>query len=384
MKIAHVVFCLGRDAGGIPRAAMRLAEGQASLGERIDMLCCNEAGLYGPTMKTTEESIRVLTAPSYRSTSFRLSIPRGLSDAFRQCNEAGRPDIIHDHGAWMPIDHAAAVRARKWNVPLVVSPHGTLTGWALRFRRFKKRLAWAFYQKKDLQSAGALHCTSQQEADDLRKLGLKAPIALVELGFDMPPADLSRPAGPTRTMLFLSNIIYKKGLENLVESWAAVRPAGWKMRVAGPADPACLAQVRRAIAKHSLEGDFEFVGPVYGDERWRAYASADVFVLPSFTENFGLVVAEALACGLPVITTTGTPWRQIPQHGCGWLVEPAVGPLADAIRQATSTPHEQLMQMGSAGSRYVRQRFNWKNTAGKMLEVYRWLLGGTRPDCIIE
>ncbi|MBI5722972.1 MAG: glycosyltransferase [Planctomycetes bacterium] len=384
MKLAHVVFCLGRDAGGIPRAALRLAEGQAALGERIDLLCCDEAGLYGPMMKPAEASIRALTAPSYRSTAFRLSIPRGLNAAFRECHAAGPPDIIHDHGAWMPIDHAAAVRARKWKVPLVVSPHGTLTGWALRFRRLKKRLAWAFYQKKDLGTAGALHCTSRQEADDLRRLGLKSPIALVELGFDMPPDNLSRPAGPTRTMLFLSNIIYKKGLENLVEAWAAARPDGWKVRVAGPADPACLTRVKRAISRHNLEGDFQFIGPVDGEEKWRTYAAADVFVLPSFTENFGLVVAEALACGLPVITTTGTPWRQISELGCGWLVEPAAGPLADAIRQATALPHERLVQMGSAGSQYVRRRFNWRQSAGKMIEVYKWLLGGPRPDCIID
>jgi len=110
---------------------------------------------------------------------------------------------------------------------------------------------------------------------------------------------------------------------------------------------------------------------------------SDLFVLPSFTENFGVAAAEALACAVPVIATRGTPWKDLVDRQCGWWVDIGVKPLADALRQATALPDAERRQMGRRARRLVRDNYSWDRAATDMISVYRWLLGaGAKPACL--
>lgn len=132
-----------------------------------------------------------------------------------------------------------------------------------------------------------------------------------------------------------------------------------------------------------LVDEFEFVGAVDGQEKTALCQSADLFVLPTFSENFGVVVAEALACGVPVITTTGAPWQILETHGCGWWVETGTDALVAALREATRTDSEVLRKMGERGRLYAEEAFGWSAIAENMLAVYRWMLGhGDLPECV--
>jgi glycosyltransferase involved in cell wall biosynthesis len=123
---------------------------------------------------------------------------------------------------------------------------------------------------------------------------------------------------------------------------------------------------------------------VDGQQKWELYRRADLFILPSHSENFGMVVAEALACGLPVITTKGTPWEALTQHRCGWWVDVGVEPLADALRAAMALDDAERCEMGSRGRRLVEHEYTWSIVAKQMVSVYRWVLGqAERPACLI-
>ncbi|MGB5063775.1 MAG: glycosyltransferase, partial [Candidatus Competibacter sp.] len=161
---------------------------------------------------------------------------------------------------------------------------------------------------------------------------------------------------------------------------------GWKMIIAGPDEGGHQKIVEAAIQHAGLQDDFEFPGSVvYGDEKEALYRSAEVFVLPTFSENFGLVVAEALACGVPVITTKGAPWEGLLTHRCGWWIDIGVEPLVAALREAMNLPPDTLRDMGRRGRAYVEQNFGWPGIAQQMLSVYRWVLGqGDKPDCVMS
>ncbi len=295
-----------------------------------------------------------------------------------------RPDLVHDHSLWGMLNHGTATEARRAGIPLVVSPHGTLAPWALRYRRIRKRVAWALYQRRDLAGAALLHATSEQEAADFRRAGLRRPIAVVPNAVDVPPLPERRPPreGPRR-VLFLGRLHPVKGLPDLVRAWARLRPAGWEVVLAGESVGGHHAVLEAAIAAVGLSGVFRFVGAVEGEAKAALFASADLLVLPSHTENFGVVVAEALAHGLPVVTTRGTPWRELVEAQAGWWVAPGPAALAEALAEALALPDAEREAMGRRGRALVEARYTWPAQAAAMEAAYTWALGGGGPPpCI--
>src|ERR1035437_7417092 len=145
------------------------------------------------------------------------------------------PDCVHLHGIWSPQLARRFLAWGKRGVPCVVSPHGMLDPWALSHKWFKKKVAWHVYQKRMLDRAVLLHGASERETRQFKTLRLKPPMALVPWGVTLPPARAERPAHPRpRIALFVGRIYPVKGLPMLVEAWARVRPAGWKLRIVGP------------------------------------------------------------------------------------------------------------------------------------------------------
>jgi glycosyltransferase involved in cell wall biosynthesis len=176
-----------------------------------------------------------------------------------------------------------------------------------------------------------------------------------------------------RTALFVGRIYPVKGLPMLVEAWAKVRPSGWKMQIVGPDEAGHLAEVEELVRKAGLEADFEFTGPLEGGSLHQAYADADIFILPSHTENFGMVVAEALAHGLPVIATQGSPWSGLLDNACGWWPEISSASIANALRAATSLDPSELRLMGTRGLVWVQNDFSWDKCARLMADLYQSL-----------
>lgn len=260
-----------------------------------------------------------------------------------------------------------------------------LESWALNHKSWKKSLALVLYQRRDLESARLFIATAESEYRSIRVLGLRQAVAVIPNGVEFPLPDslaIHRPATPIRTVLFLSRVHPKKGLFNLLQAWHEVNPINWRLAIVGPDEGGHSAELQKKARELGIAGAVEFVSAVDGEEKARRYAGADVFVLPTFSENFGVVVAEALAHGLPVITTSGAPWADLVTHRCGWWVDIGVEPLAEALREAISLSDEERRAMGMRGRTYV-QRYNWDDIARQTIDVYRWILGqGPQPTCV--
>lgn len=311
---------------------------------------------------------------------------RYQSDETTAAAVAVRPMVAHVHGLWDASTCAAMRLLSRRDVPLVFSPRGMLEPWALNQRWFKKRLFLAAYLARILKRAELLHATSDEECCTLRGLGFRQPIAVIPNGIDVSAGSISgawqtRPT--SKRLLYLGRLHVKKGLENLLHAWARVRPDGWQLQIAGIDDGGYQAKLERLAAQLELHGDVAFPGPQIGVAKWEYLSSGSAFVHPSFSENFGIAVAEAMVAGLPVIATVGTPWKLLAEHRLGWWVEPTPEALASAIAEVIDARPATLADMGRRAQAYVAEHFAWSGIARKMADCYDWLCErGPVPDCI--
>lgn len=313
-----------------------------------------------------------------------LRAPVGFYHTLREQMKASPPDVLHDHGAWLPSNVLAAIIARKSGVPLVISTRGMFTASALQQNRWKKKAAWHAYQKHVLRQAALFHVTSQKEVDALRRMGCQQPAALIPNGVRVPSENGDETVhGEKRRALFLSRLHPIKGLPMLLDAWARICPQNWVLELVGPSEENHRSELEEQVRRHELEDSVRFSGAVSEEEKWDVYRQADLFVLPSHSENFGIVVAEALGAGLPVITTTGTPWKELEEYNCGWWVNPEADLLSEALREAVQQSSKTLQEMGQRGRKLVEERYTWSGVAAQLQASYRWIVGeAARPDCI--
>jgi len=376
LKILH---CLGRasdEASGPTHSVLKLARAQGSLGEET-LLFSQTGEPYPPSQGFLHN-----TFPSSPWLSKLIHSPQ-MAAAMREL----RVDVVHNHAMWMAQGiYAHRMRSRGGARLLVTSPRGSLARWAMEYRRWRKRLMWPVFQRGILADSDLFHATGEQEIADIRRYGFRQPIALIANGVEMPDLpDASAPARSTpRRLLFLARIHPIKGLDNLLDAWSELqgRHPGWELAVAGPLAPDAKYDLPREVARRGLER-IEILGPVFGEDKSAAYRDAELYVLPSFTENFGLTIAEALAHGTPVVTTRTTPWPMLEEQNAGWWIELGVRPLVQCLDVALALPAEELAQKGARGRKWVERNLGWQSLADKMLAAYRFALeGGNPPDFI--
>lgn len=386
LRAAHVIAGLAPVYGGPSYSVPRLCEALAAAGAGTVLL--SVVGKDGGQRDVYEHGYRdrrfawdYACIPVLR----RLLSSQGLSKALR--NASVTADVIHNHGLWLMPNVRAAWAAAAERKSLVISPCGMLAPVALAFSRLKKRAFWALLQGRAVRSAACIHATSEQEYEEIRSLGLSNPVAIIPHGTDLPELPAQWPAGPPveRVVLSLGRIHPKKGLSRLVHAWAKVeaKHPRWRLRIVGPPEAGHDNELRALVMALGLTR-LSVEGPIPGDAKTTAYREADLFVLPTLNENFGLTVAEALAAGTPVISTKGAPWSGLECEGCGWWIDHGVEPLAAALAHAMALPRETLKAMGNKGRAWMARDFSWDSVARDMLDVYLWLARGGEPPATIR
>ena len=293
------------------------------------------------------------------------------------------PGLVDVQGLWTYPSLANLCHARRRGTPYLVTPRGMLDPWARRNSAWKKHLAAALFETAHLKGARALRATAEMEAEHFRAMGLTNPVAIVPNGIDLP--DLApRSQTAMRSILFLSRIHPKKGVDYLLRAWSqlAEKFPEWECVIAGIDENDHEAELKALTVDLRLPR-VRFVGEVHGAAKQQLYRNADLFVLPTHAENFGLVVAEALAQETPVITTHNAPWRGLASERCGWWIKLDHDCLVHTLREAMQHLPEDLQAMGQRGRAWVKRDYAMTQVAERMRTVYLWATGqGPKPDCV--
>jgi glycosyltransferase involved in cell wall biosynthesis len=379
MRIIEIVASVADEAAGPSYSVPRLAEAVARAGAQVDLFALN------PNRDNIAVDVGCRTF-SQSLARVPLANELRLSSAMRSAlhKEALHADVLHTHGLWLMPNIYPARAARANGKVFVLSPRGMLGAPALQFSRLRKRVFWLLLQERATRSATLLHATSHAEYEDIRRAGVRGPVAVIPNGIDVPP--LASPVrGPSRVVLSLGRIHPKKGLDRLVQAWAhlGTRTGGWRLKIVGPDEDGHADELRKLAASLNLTS-VDFESPLFGKEKFTAYRQATLFVLPTLNENFAMTVAESLATGTPAIVTKGAPWAGLEAEKCGWWVDHGVEPLAAALADALARPPEVLRAMGVRGRDWMLRDYSWDRVGREMLKAYRWAAaGGPRPANVL-
>jgi len=326
-------------------------------------------------------------------------------------------DLVHSHGLWTDVNRLSADIARRRGLPHLLAPCGMLAPGALRRHWWKKVPARLWFQDRALREATCLHAKSNKEYEDIRRFGLRNPVAIIANPIALPSQKHSTSEAEFRRtlqipetgkmLLFLGRLHPVKGLARLLQAWSVLhgtehwsppRLAGsprecagsetgssirdWRLVLAGPDEGGHRRELEALLVQLGCQKSVVFAGELDEAQKWGALKASDLFVMPSNFENFGNAIVEAMSCAVPVITTTGTPWKELRDAGAGWWVEPTAEKLTGALRAALAMPDEQRRAMGARAFQ-IAERFRPGRVAEDLIQVYQWLLsGGARPSCV--
>ena len=440
IKVLHVISGISRDSGGPSRSSQGLVAAECRAGV--------DAWIY--SFDGAEPWIEGVRKFRVKSLEFRVqSRGQGEDSLELGVKDLKGFDLVHIHGIWDPRLHNVAKMCRAAKVPYIVAPRGMLEPWSLKQKWLKKRIARFLYQDKDLKCAAALHATAESEAEQFRKLGFSNPVVISPNGVNVPNFDVedkksalelqlkTRTNPDDRRVLFVSRMHPKKGVLELVEAWGRiVKSLEFRVKSSELGDNSKLqnAKLNNRVCElvYTLNGEFEkgyeakvkarilelgmsyqdtdgsvhrnsstpslphsstspnfiLTGPLNDDAKWDAYDRADLFVLPTYSENFGIVVAEALWAGVPVITTKGTPWSELEEYKCGkWIDLPVEGSnpstweaLDEALDSVMTMSDAERGEMGKRGRKLVEEKYTWDAVCSKMMSGYKSILNDVKKE----
>ena len=386
LRILHLINSIDPTTGGPANVLLRLATIQARHDHNVTIITSDEPATIESESRTLQDAgVRLITCGPARGPL--RSSPRHVP-AVRDAIERGI-DIAHLHGLWQHLVHWGASALRAADVPHIIRPCGMLDPWTLRQGRWKKRAMLAIKARADLNAADALHFTTQTEMDLTRPLRLRAPGFVLPNGIEWSEFDpLPQPGifreslgidPSTPLVLFLSRLHHKKGIDLLLPAFAEGAPSNARLVLVGPGDPETIARVDADAQRLRIADRVIRTGMLRGADRIAAFADADLFCLPSYQENFGVVVVEAGAAGTPVLISDQVNiHQQIADAGCGRVVPCEVKPLGEALRVMLADP-EALRAMGARAREHHRHHFSWERIADQLTTQYQRLLAPNAP-----
>lgn len=393
MKVLTFITSISLKGGGPSRSVPMLVKGLAELGVDITLMTYWSDDMNTHALDGTSAKLKVLR-PDFSRSQMEEYI---ISEKF---------DVIQLQSMWDLRYHIVAKIARKHRIPYIITPRGMLEPWCLSQKKWKKKLAMALYQMKDIKRSACVFTTAEMEALHVRDLGVDVPMVVLPNGIetDSYPCRISKDK-VKKQILFLSRIHIKKGIELLIDAFDRIIKKNadmddWTVAIVGNGEEEYIRELKRKVEGLNLRDKVKILAPVFGDAKVKLYQESSIFCLPSYSENFGMVIAEAMSCGVPCITTNGTPWQllngEVSTMGAnldilgknrktGWCIDLNVDNLEKVLLEAMTMKTEALYEMGQKGNLLVQENFNYKSVARKVMQLYSWLLdGGQTPAFVYE
>ena len=360
MKIIHYIPSIGKSGGGVSSYLQLLAQ---DLGKIVELhIICHpnedEHKLENCKIHYIEGHIKSLIK---------------MKKQFCKLLDDIKPDIVHVNGCWMLQCSLTIFWAKSKGYPVILSPHGMLEPWDIKKNYWTKKLpALLLYQKRSIQICNCLIATSETEKNNLLSLGYNNNVTIVPNGIITNGIKCKQSWEEKKIILFLALYRKNKGIDLLMDSISQIKNKlkDWRIIIAGIESDYTINDLKLMAKTHGIADITEIPGPLYGKDKWNAYRDADVFILPTLNENFGIVIAESYLCGTPVITTKGTPWKSIKDNNCGWWVDRNVNSISNSILEFLATTPEQRMQMGLKGAKIVLENYSSSIVSKKMVDTY--------------
>jgi glycosyltransferase involved in cell wall biosynthesis len=381
MRILHLIATLARESGGPAQACLEMARAVAARGHDVAICTTNWPGRGAEPVPTSLP----LRQDGVTITYFPVLPPRAWKPSLAMARALGRDlagfDVVHLHSLYLFHDWLGGRLCRRFGVPYIVRPHGMLDPYIRNHHRGRKRVMELLFQDRVLRHAAAVHYTSEVEREISRPFDQGAPARIVPLGVDLagfdalPPAERFHGCFPEtrgrRIVLFLSRLHFKKGLDLLLPAFArlAADDASLHLVIAGP-DDGMLDQCKAWARRDSIHDRVTFTGMLRGEDKLAAFAAASVFALPSYSENFGIAVVEAMAAGLPVVISDQVNiWREVQAGGGALVVRCDADKLALALGAVLRDP-ALAADMARKARATVRRLYHWDSVAAALEAMY--------------
>jgi glycosyltransferase involved in cell wall biosynthesis len=390
MKILHVIPSVASVRGGPSQAVVEMVKSQRNLGIQSKIITTNDNGkdlLEVPVCTWLEyKQVPVQFFPRFSPNidSIReFAFSRELTVWLWQ--NVANYDLLHVHAIFSYASTTAMAIARLQNVPYIVRPLGQLCEWSLRQSSHKKQLYLSAIERANLDRGRGIHFTSEQEQQEVSRLNLKAPSFVLPHGIAIPPVipnarDLLRkhlniPANEP-VILFLSRLHSKKGLDYLIPALGQLVHHRFTFAIAGNGSKEYEMEIEDLLISNGIRDRTHLIGFVEGEIKNIFMQGADLFALTSHSENFAVVVLEALAVGVPVLTTPGVALANLIQkHQLGYVAELHVSAITLALERFFNDP-QAAMDMGDRARQIVAGKYAWSQIAVQMQQVYTNILQG--------
>lgn len=388
MKILTFLTNIDQTKGGPSRSVPMFVRGLALEGIDVTLMVIKSEDMNLHALDGTSAKVHLLPA-DYSKSDLESFV------------NSERFDVIHGQCIWEPLFHQMRLVADKYHIPFILTPRGTLEPWSLKQSKWKKRVARWLYQDNDLKRCACIYATAEMEAQHIRDLGFNNPICIIPNGIETEGYPCRKDVSMViKQILFLSRIHPKKGIEILIDAFSRLHQdyPDWTVKIVGNGEDDYRKVLNEKVAKLGLAEDVKILAPVFGEDKMKVYQESSVFCLPSYSENFGMVIAEAMSCGVPAITTNCTPWQLLngdkatmganldvlgENKRTGWCIDLSVENLVTALREAMMMNPEELYDMGQRGSKLVNENFNYRSVAKKNKMLYEWIVRGEEePDFI--
>jgi glycosyltransferase involved in cell wall biosynthesis len=382
MKVLHVIPSLSKLKGGPTQIILEMVKALRECGVEAEIITTDDNGeqrLNIPLRQRLEyEQVPVWFLPRFspplKDFIFSTELAAWLWKNSQNYN------LIHTHYLFSFAPTCAAAIARYHKIPYIVIPYGMLTTWALGHQKLKKQI-YSIIERYNLNQAVAIHCSTAEETRDVKNFQISTPSFVIPYGVHLPTLQpqakqqirqLYGIAQTTPIILFLSRIHPKKRPDLLIESLKRVSDKSYKFHliIAGSGDAEYVDYLSDLVSSLNLQSQTSMVGFVTGEAKDLLLQGSDIFVLPSFSENFGIAVAEAMAAGCSVVITPDVQIApEIVASQAGLVVPGEVETVADAIAQLLTSPSLRH-QLGENGKRLVSSRYSWQAIAQNLQLVY--------------